>query len=441
VTTEIVGLVAVNLAYVVVGAALLVACGWFAWYRVGVAYPLGVVATVVPASYVALFGVPVAITAAAVAVALVAVALWRTWPWHVPRFGRVRVSPVAVVVFVVLAVVLAYAARTFATRPVIEWDSWAIWLAKARLLYDDPGAAPGVLRTGTYGQAPYPLGLPTLEAVGFKAMGQYDGTVIGLQLWFLATAFPFALWSILRVRAQAWTIAFASIAVVAAPQMLFQLMTHYADVPLGLFVGLGVAAGAAWVLSGEAWLLGCFAAFFGMAGVTKSEGFLFALAGCVALLVAAGRPRLRAAGIATAAVLAVILPWRLYCSAYGLATPDYNLGNALRPSYLRAHADRLGPTLGELAHQLGQTSSWGFLTWAVLLAFGAGILAFRWRLLAFAGTWLVLAAGGLVLTYWISTLPTDSHLSNTSYRTIVSLLIGGASVVPLFVFPRREDAP
>jgi hypothetical protein len=40
------------------------------------------------------------------------------------------------------------------------------------------------------------------------------------------------------------------------------------------------------------------------------------------------------------------------------------------------------------------------------------------------------------LTYWVSTLPLGSNLTNTSYRTIVSLLIGGVALVPLLVFPR-----
>jgi hypothetical protein len=40
------------------------------------------------------------------------------------------------------------------------------------------------------------------------------------------------------------------------------------------------------------------------------------------------------------------------------------------------------------------------------------------------------------VTYWISVLPTDHNLTNSSYRTIVSLLVGGASLVPLLVLPR-----
>jgi len=49
----------------------------------------------------------------------------------------------------------------------------------------------------------------------------------------------------------------------------------------------------------------------------------------------------------------------------------------------------------------------------------------------------VLASAGLVLIYWISTLPTSSNLTNSSYRTIVSLLVGGTSTLPLLIAPRE----
>jgi hypothetical protein len=456
---EVAGLLFANAGLFVVGAAALAAAGWLTgdragWCRLGVAYPFGLVVVIVPTSYLALFGVPVAITAIVVGVVVVAAGLARSRAWRLRGRLRGRVSHrpsggdlVGAVLFLALAVLLGYAVRTFWVRPDVEWDSWAIWLAKARLLYSDPAAAPAALRSGNYGQAPYPIGLPTLEALGFKAMGRYDSTAIGLQLLLLACAFPLALWSLLRARARTWTIALAAIAIVGAPQILYQLLTRYADVPLGLFVGLGVAAGAAWLVGrpDETWLLACFAAFLGLAGIIKSEGFLFALAGCIALAVgvAATRDRslVRPAAKAVGALLGLILPWQLYTSAYGLTTPDYSLAHALSPSYLSAHAGRVGPAARELGRQLAKTDHWGLLVWVVLLALVVGVLARQWPLLAFSATWLLLAAGGLLVIYWISTLPETSNLSNSSYRTIVSVLVAGGAVVPLFLFPRpAEDA-
>jgi hypothetical protein len=177
-----------------------------------------------------------------------------------------------------------------------------------------------------------------------------------------------------------------------------------------------------------------------MAGLTKSEGFLFALAGAVALAVASlrtgERRTLVQAGAGIAALLAIIVPWRIYCAAYGLSTPDYDLGHVTDISYLRAHSDRVRPAVAELWRQLTAMNKWGLLVWVILLALLAGALTASWRLLTFATTWLVLAAGGLLMTYWVSTLPLGSNLTNTSYRTIVSLLIGLGALVPLLVFPR-----
>ena len=445
---ELSGLLVVNAAYAGVGAAALAALRLLTWPRLGVALPLGLVLVAIPASYLALLGVPVGLTATVVGVAIVAAGCWRAriWTAHPPRpsIGRLGVgAAVALALAVVLAVLLAYAGRTFAIRPLLDWDGWAVWTAKARLLYSDASIAPQALRSGSYGQTVYPIGLPTVEALGFGAMGQYDGTLIGVQFLLLAAAFPVALWALLRDYARPWVIVLAAIAVVGAPQMLYQLLTHYADVPLGLFVGLGLAAGAAWLAGpGERWLLVPFVAFLGMAGITKSEGFLFALVGAFSLLavklVARDRTGLTACALAVGGVLAVILPWRVYCSVYGLSTPDYDLAHVVDVPYLRVHRDRVGPVLRELWRQLTAQNKWAVLVWVILLALGAGLVAGRWRVLGFAVCWLALSSAGLILLYWASNLPLASNLDNTSYRTIVSLLIGGASVTPLLLFPAKR---
>lgn len=457
---ELASLLIVNAAYFAVGLAVFVLLRWVTverrtWYRLGAAYPVGLVVVTIPASYLALLRVPVSLTASLVGAAILAAAAVRGRVWRGLGFSiaprRPRLSPgnlAGAGIGLVLAVLLLYSFGTFATRPFIEWDSWVVWMSKARLLYANPGAAPTALRSGHYGQSAYPLGLPTIEALGFSAMGKFNGTLLGVQFWLLAASFPIALWSLLRAHARTWMIALAALVTIGAPQLLFQLLTRYADVPLGIFVGLGLAAGASWLVSqqDERWLLACFALFLGMAGITKNEGLLFSAAAGVALLGPTwslrDRSRLRDAVVAVAAMAAVILPWRVYCSAYGLSTSDYNLAHIVNPSYLRANADRVWPAATELWHQATLVHSWGLLPWVVLLALLTALLAGEWRLLSFAVIWLALAIGGLLMTYWVSTLPLESNLTNTSFRTIVSLLIGGVALVPLLVFRRTaEQAP
>lgn len=448
--TELAGLAVANIAYFVVGVAAFAAAGWVTpsasatWRRLGAAYMFGIVVVVVPASYLALLGMPVGLGGAIAGLAVVALAVRRIGlPRRVARIQIRRPSPEqlgAVAMTGVALVVLGYSLGAFVVRPLISFDAWAIWGVKGALLYHDPGAAPAALRTGQYGQAPYPLGLPTLQALGFGAMGRFDGTVIGAQFAALAFGFVTALWSLLERRARPLAISFAATAIVVAPQLLYQLLTHYADVPLALFVGLGVAAAAAWsARPDDGWLLACAAAFIGMGALTKSEGTLFAVAAVAALIVAqvgpGWRARARPALLTVAGIASIVLPWQIYCSAYNLTTSDYSLSNVANLGYLRAHSDRLGPTLRELWKQLVNSHGWGYLVLTVAAAILAGLLGKRWRATGFAVVWLALAFAGLVSIYWISVLPTSSNLTNSSYRTIVSLLVGGTALVPLLIAP------
>jgi ABC-type glucose/galactose transport system permease subunit len=51
----------------------------------------------------------------------------------------------------------------------------------------------------------------------------------------------------------------------------------------------------------------------------------------------------------------------------------------------------------------------------------------------YAAVWLVLAFGGLVATYWISNHRLDNDLENSSWRTIVTLLVTGLCLTPLLL--------
>jgi hypothetical protein len=57
----------------------------------------------------------------------------------------------------------------------------------------------------------------------------------------------------------------------------------------------------------------------------------------------------------------------------------------------------------------------------------------RFRLAAFAALWLVLSFAGLVAIYWISSNPLTNHLFNTADRTIVTLVLGMALLVPVLL--------
>ncbi len=152
------------------------------------------------------------------------------------------------------------------------------------------------------------------------------------------------------------------------------------------------------------------------------------------------RSRLKPAFGAVAVLAGILIPWQIYCSAYGLSTSDYDLANVANVGYLRDHSYRLGPVVHELWPQLDTPDNWGYLVAAIGVGIATGIAGRHWRATAFAAVWLALATGGLVLVYWVSTLPTSSNLTNSSFRTIVSLLVGGTAVLPLLIAPIHDEA-
>src|SRR5262249_6396991 len=183
----------------------------------------------------------------------------------------------------------------------------------------------------------HPLWLPALEAVDFRFLGRFDGTLVHLQLLGLAAAFVGGAWILLRDHAPPVLLAAALLAVVTAPTFFNQLQTNFADVPLAILLGLGVAALAAWLPSDGPGLLPAATLFLGAAAITKNEGELFALIALAVAAAFAGRRRLRPLGVAALVVVAIDLPWRIWVQVNHARIAEYSLANLFSPGYLRAH--------------------------------------------------------------------------------------------------------
>jgi hypothetical protein len=452
-TAEVIRLVLANGVYLLGGAGLAGLLGVVdarprTVRRLAAAYLLGAGAFAVAQTYLALLGV----TLGWLVLVLVAVVLFVLGCVRVvhgteaafaapplPSLGSLPTRLAAYGVLAVALAVLAYAGRTIAVRPLLEWDGAAVWALKARVLAELPGSmVPEVLRGTNYGPPSYPLAVPSLEAAGLRAIGRFDASLIDLQLLFLVVGYVGAMWGLLREWCSGLLLALGILVVVASPGFLFQLSTNYADVPLAIFVGAGVAAWLAWVASerDERWLLWAGVVLIGTGGLTKNEGLLFAAAAGACLLgVSLLRgPRRRAGSVLAVAGLAVVvLPWRLYTALADIPTADYDLTNVADLSYLREHAFRVRPVLSELWVQLRDTGDWGYPLILVAIAAAAAVVAGRVAVAAFVASWLALSFGGLVLVYWISSLPLEYNLTNSSFRTVVSLLVTSTSVSPVLL--------
>src|SRR6185436_11186889 len=320
--------------------------------------------------------------------------------------GRGPGTVVGVAAFAVALVVLAHAVFAFSVRPLVEWDGWAIWAMKARALYDFGGVDHGVFTTLPYGPLQHPLLLPALEATAFRAMGAFDGTLVHVQLALIAFGFAVGLWTLLRERVPAALAGAAILAIVAADSTLRQLAGNLADIPLAFFVALGVVALARSLIDESSGLLPVAALMLGAATLTKPEGLLFAAAALVPFVLIA---RTRSSLLTALAVVMILLPWRIFVAAHGLKNPEYSFGDAVNPSYLADHSDRVRPALAGVWHQVW-SSGWAWLVPFALVALAGALLARRWRLAGFAAAWALLSFGGIVLVFWISVVPIELTL-------------------------------
>jgi hypothetical protein len=300
--------------------------------RLPLAYLVGVALAGIVAAHLALLNAAFGVTELVVLAVVVWAVAWRRLrrtPSNTVLQGGSR-DVLGAILLLFALVLLAHVTHMLETRPLYEWDGWAIWATKARAVYDFGGAYVPVFTT--YPPVQHPLFLPALEALDFHALGRFDGTLVHVQLGMLGFGFAAALWTLLRERVPAAFAGLAVLAIVSATAFVKQLSTNYADVPLALFVALGAVCLARWLSEGDKTLLPVAALFLGTATLTKPEGLLFALAAFVAALAAGGRPRLRGTLLTGAAVALILLPWRIFTSVHHLKNPEYSLGDAVNPA-------------------------------------------------------------------------------------------------------------
>jgi hypothetical protein len=401
--------------------------------RLPLAYLVGVALAGIVAAHLALLNAAVAVTELVVLAVVLWLVAWRRLrasPGQVTkRHQAERVNGIVGGLALALAfVLLAHVTHMLETRPLYEWDGWAIWATKARALFEFGGAYGPVFTT--YPPVQHPLFLPALEAIDFHALGRFDGTLVHVQLGVLGFGFAAALWTLLRERVPAALAGLGVLAIVSATAFVKQLSTNYADAPLALFVPRGPVSLARGLAAAPATLLPAAAIFLGTATLTKPEGLLFAIAAVVAALIAGGRARLRGTLLAGAAVALILLPWRIFTAVHHLKNPEYSLGNAVNPSYLYDQADRLGAALRSI---VGHAFSfdWGLLVPLGLAAIVVALLSGQKRLGVFATLWTLLSFAGIVLVFWISVVPVELTLRWAAYRTVASLVIGLAALAPL----------
>lgn len=400
------------------------------------AYAVGFAATGIAVATLVVMHVPIGWPTMAVLAALALCAGWRRLERGPLELRLPRPGASLAAGWALLAVAVAFLVREgvlLSVKPVLETDGWWIWGTRARALYDFGHPFAPVFTSQQYPALQHPLLLPALEALESHAIGRWDGTLVHLQLLGFVVAFVGGAWTLLRREAHPVLVGAVLLATVTAPSVLTQLETNDADIPVAAFIALGVLCLGLWLRGAGSDRLALAALFLAAGALTKNEGEMFALAAVVATALVAGRSRLRPLAYAAGAIVAADLPWRAWIAIHHVKISEYSMSDLLDPHYLSSHWNRVGPSASELLTQIFSGSAWSYLVWMALAGVAGALLAGRFRSAAFAIGFVVLGFGGLVAIYWISTNPIAYHLTNSSNRTIDSLVLSAAALVPLLL--------
>ena len=322
--------------------------------------------------------------------------------------------------------------RAFRVAPLNRYDAWAIWALKGHALYAFGWADPVVFAGATYRFAnlDYPLLLPSLEAVDFRAMGAFDTRLLHVQFLLFLVAAVLALFALLRDRVPSLVLWLSLLVLALAPAVFDQLLTAYADLPLALVFGVGVGAAGRWMLTNERWALALATFCFAGALLTKNEGSLFVLAVFLGL-VAVAHARWRVLAVAAAVDVLLLLPWRIYVHSHHLHDINYSFGDSFDYEHVRGRLG-VGPiAFRTLAGQMLDPQHWGLLVPIFVLLLVASLLTGARALPLFALAWTLVAWLGLSWIYVISRFEYSSYLDSTKERVVASIVVGSAALAPL----------
>jgi hypothetical protein len=351
--------------------------------------------------------------------------------------GRVAAGVVVALLLLAIAGLLAAG-----LRPLTEFDAWQLWTRKAVLLFYDAHLPVEVFTGEAYPnvQPDYPLSLPMLEALQFRAGGRPDTAEAHATTWILLVA---TIWGACYLGARvARPLVWAGVAAGLAVLLSAEALTAQADVPVAGFLGLGTLAMGLWLSGGRRSDLALAAILLGGAASTKNEGLI----GAVIVFVVAGgvhavERRWRTVGSAALAGLAMlvvaVLPWRIWMAAHDV-TGTLPLSKGLNPSYLVERFDRVWPSVQAVASQLTGAPAAQVV---VPIGIAIGLVALRSvpRLAAFYLAVGVLYCAGLVWAYWISPLDLQFHIFTSVSRVVLpAALIALAAILHLGGRPDRS---
>jgi hypothetical protein len=282
----------------------------------GLAFWLGLGAEGVLMTWISTFGpgptVPIVLGIAA-ALVLVAVVRRLRWQGAAERSSRNPLSALAALGYGLVGMACAGQLLVAWNRPLDEWDGWAFWIPRARLLFDA-----GHLHADTYTQfsgTTYPPLVPLIHGAAFGFMGASDAVTLHLQAGLFFVAFVHAVARLSRTVASDLYVLPFVLVLATIPEVLVRSQQLDGDYPTEFAFVIGTLLCVLFVRSGARWQLGAAAVLLAAAANSRREGVLYALAVLVAaIVVVTVRRRWRDVWLAAPAVFAGLsaVPWLVW---------------------------------------------------------------------------------------------------------------------------------
>jgi hypothetical protein len=334
-----------------------------------------------------------------------------------------------------LALAIGVVSLNALASSMFEWDAFAIWDFKARILSHVP------VRTGAYFQdatlafshPAYPPGLPFQYAAVYAALGRADGMLAKLVGVAAFLAFCLMGYASLRHWLGRTDLALAgALLLVGCPVVLVVASSGYADLHVALFLLGSLHYWARWLAEPRPAHLALGGLFLLFLAHTKNEGLGVAVVIGLAMLAvtaaravradgrAAGWRRLAALALVAGAVATLTVPllvWKAWVPAL-----DEAYGEHLTWAVVHGNLPRLPYILQAFAGTVVEPQSWGAFWFLVPVAATVGWRAWRQPLVLWLWVVLVGHLGLYTLAYLITPLDLGWQLSTSVHRLTLHLL-------------------